>query len=234
MVEKIKYLGIKITADLGDYAARNLQPLVQQVTTKCAAWHSLPLTPVGRVNLLKMVLLSKFLYFFRNTPIHIPRAFFRRLEGQLGSFVWAGRPPRVAKQILYLPLSSGGLALPNFQIYYWAAVLVTVRWWFSQPRENPAVTLEVAVLGSYATLSNLAFRGRQADPAVTTPMKTTIKAWQEARVIYAKPFHVSPHKPLWGNPLLPHLNSLPDPSVCAGKGITTLQHIVREGELMSF
>lgn len=73
--------------------------------------------------------------------------FFRRLEGLLISFIWAGKPPRVAKCILYLPLSCEGLAFPNFQIYYWAAVLVTVRWWFSQPRKNPAVTLEATILG---------------------------------------------------------------------------------------
>lgn len=91
---------------------------MEQVTTKCNTWRTLPLTPVGRVNLLKMIFLPKFLYFFRNTPIHLPRTFFKRLEGILIAFVWAGRPPRVARRILYLPLSGGGLALPNVQIYY--------------------------------------------------------------------------------------------------------------------
>lgn len=54
-------------------------------------------------------------------------------------------------------MSGGGLSLPNFQLYYQEAVLVTVRWWFYQPRKNPAVTLEAAILGSYAALSNLVF-----------------------------------------------------------------------------
>lgn len=199
-VDELTYLGI--SSDIGDYMGKNIQPLMSQITTKCVAWRSLPLTPVGRVNLLKMVYLPKFLYFFRNTPSHIPKSFFRRLEGLLVSFVWAGKPPRVARKILYLPLSRGGLALPNFQIYYWAAVLVTVHWWFSQPRQNPAITLEAATLGSYAALSNLVFWG--ASRSVTTPMKNTIRAWQDVRVAYRKPspcpliFHSG------GNLMLPH------------------------------
>lgn len=114
---------------------------------------------------------------------------------------------------LYLSLSKGGLALPNFLIYYWAAVLVTVRWWFSQPRQNPAVTLEAAILGSYAALSNLVFSGCRAHPGVTEPMRTTIRVWQSSRAVGSGPSAISPHTPLWGNPLLPHLNTIPDPAV---------------------
>lgn len=93
--------------------SNDMKPHMSQVTTKCAAWRTLPLTPVGRVNLLKMVYLPTFLYFFRNTPSHLPKSFFKRLEGLLVSFVWARKPSRVSKRILYLPLMGGGLALPN-------------------------------------------------------------------------------------------------------------------------
>lgn len=65
----------------------------------------------------------------------------------------------MALSTLQLPLGAGGLSLPNFQLYYWAAVLVIIRWWFLQPQDNPAVTLEVAIVGLYSTLSNLVFLG---------------------------------------------------------------------------
>lgn len=99
-----------------------------------------------------MVYVSKVLYFFRNTPVPIPRAFFIRLDGMIVSFVWAGKTPRVTWKILQLPLSQGGLVLPNFQLYYWATVLVMVCWWFSQPTYNPVVTLKSALLGFYAAV----------------------------------------------------------------------------------
>lgn len=176
-----------------------------------------------------MIYLPKFLYYFRNTPTLIPRSFFRWLESVVISFIWAGKPPRVAKTILYLPLSGGGLPLPNFLMYYWAAVLVTVRWWFSQPRQNPAVTLEAALLGSYAALSNLPYRGPRADPAVTSPMKTTIQVGKSSRASLLKQAHISPHTPLWANPMLPHLFTIPYPATWAKRGITTLRQVMPRG-----
>lgn len=150
------------------------------------------------------------------------------------SFVWAKRPPGVMKQVLYLPLSGGDLGILNFLLYYWAAILVTVHWWFLQPRQNPAVQMEVAILGSYAVLSNLFFRGARAHPSVTVPMKTTIWVWQCARTIYRKSLNVSSHTPLWGNPMLPHLYTIQDPLLWTKRGITTLKHVMVDGKLMPF
>lgn len=82
-VDEFTYLGIKIRGPTGEFIEKNIYPLMSQLTAKCTAWRTLPLTPVGRVNLLKIIFLPKFLYFFRNTPSHIPKAFFRRLEGVL-------------------------------------------------------------------------------------------------------------------------------------------------------
>lgn len=66
-------------------------------------------------------------------------------------------------------------------------------------------------------------------------MKTTIKVCQDARAIYRKPSHVfPPNTPLWGKPMLPHMNTVPDPSMSAKKGITTLKHVILNGRLMSF
>lgn len=138
----------------------------------------------------------EFLYFFRNTPSHIPRDFSKRLGGIMTLFVRAGRPPRVAKRILYLPLPAGGLAMPNFLIYYWEAVLVTVRWWSSQPRQKSSgERLEAAIPGSYAALSNLAFRGLKAPHDLTVPMKTTLRVRKEARAVYRT---ANPHTPHYG------------------------------------
>lgn len=68
----------------------------------------------------------------------------------------------------------GGLSLPRFRQYYWAALFVTARCWFAQTVLNPAVTLEAAILGSYAALSNLVFRGPKAHATMATSMKTIV------------------------------------------------------------
>lgn len=187
------------------------------------------------MNLLKMVCLLKLLYFFRNTPIPTPKSFICRLDSLITSFVWAGKTPRLAKRTLQLPLSHGGLAMPHFQLYYWAAVLVMVRWWFSQPKQNPAVQLEAAILGSYVAVSNLVYRGPRAHLEMTTPMRTTIRVWLQAGAVYKVDSKISPHTPLWNNPRLPHLYTLPFSQLWASRELwpsnifsqTTLFHPFR-------
>lgn len=95
------------------------------------------------------------------------------------------------------------------------------------------MTLEVAILGSYAALINLPYRGPKAHPQVTSLMHTTIQVWQKARAIYKSDSVISPHMPLWGNPLLSHLYGLPDPQLWAVRGIVTIKHIYQEGSFSS-
>lgn len=113
---------------------------------------------------------------------------------------------------MQLPLGMGGLSLPNFQLYYWAAVLVTGKWWFSQARDNLAVTLEAAIVGSYSTLK-LVSRGPRAHLEITILMRTIVLVWRRAQAKYHTLESFSPHAPLWGNPSQPHMHSSPDPSV---------------------
>lgn len=233
-VAQFKYLGIQVQLDQRKYLEDNVYPILQRFIQRCSVWKTLPLTPVGRINLIKMSFLPKFLYAFRHTPVPIPNSFFVKLDQAITSFVWAGAAPRIAKHTLQLSLMEGGLSLPNFKKYYWAAVLVSVRWWFTQDRANPAVNLEAAILGSYSELSNLVYRGPRYSPRVTTLMKTTVRVWGQVSGYLNNRNAVSPYTPLWGNPKLPHFQSIPDPQVWARYEIRTIRHIFKDDRLMSF
>lgn len=105
---EFKYLGVLIRAPLSSYIELNLMPLLKTFSQKCMAWRSLPLSPVGRVNLVKMIYLPKFLYFFRNSPLVPPASFFAKLKGIITSFVWNGRPSHLAISTLQFPIAQGG------------------------------------------------------------------------------------------------------------------------------
>lgn len=233
-VSQFRYLGVEIHRDLKQYIPHNLSPVVNQLSQKCTTWKSLPLTPVGRVNLVKMSILPKFTYLFPQTPVPIPKSFFNKLDGIITSFVWNGKIPRIAKSTLQLPCTLGGLALPCLIKYYWVAVLVTVKWWLSEDPANPASSLEVAILGSYTKLRNLSHRGPRSNPKITLPMKTMLKVWDAVSKQLVRPDVGFPTTPLWGNPHLPHFRTIPDPVVWAKYGIITLGDIVSQGQLLSF
>lgn len=89
-------------------------------------------------------------------------------------------------------------------------------------------------MGSYSTLyPNLVLLGAKSHSGVTDLMRTTILVWHRARARYCSPGMFSPPIPLWGNPNLPHMKSVPDPQVWATRGIVSLKH-VSDGRLRSF
>lgn len=184
-----------MSRDLQAFRCLNLQPIITRLKEHCIKWKDLPINLLGRINILKMLYLPKFNYVFRNCPVWLPGTLFKELDVCIGSFIWKGLSPRLARSTLQLPVHCGGLALPNFMVYYWAAVLVTVRWWFEQSRSNAATCLEAAILGSLTELSNLVYRGPSAYPSLPGPTKTTLKVWSMARKRFLGPRQQSPFSP---------------------------------------
>lgn len=45
----------------------------------------------------------------------------------IASIIWNGALPRLARPTLWLPIQFGGLALPNFKVFFCVAMLVSVH-----------------------------------------------------------------------------------------------------------
>ncbi len=125
-----KYLGVAITRKCLDLFKANFTTLLQRVQKDFTRWSALPLSLAGRVNSVKMNVLPRFLYLFQCVPIFIPKSFFKTLNQHISSFIWNKGPARIRREILQKPKLEGGLALPNFLFYYWAANIHSTLFWF--------------------------------------------------------------------------------------------------------
>ena len=94
-------------------------------------WRLLPLLVTGHEALLKMVMLRYLLYYFANTPLFLPRKFFRGLDAILGELIWHAGCCMVALAQLRLLVDLKGLGDPNFEHYYLVAQLQCVSRWLS-------------------------------------------------------------------------------------------------------
>ncbi len=127
--EGFKYLGIFVTKSLTGMYVSNFVPLLKNCESDMERWANLPFSLAGRISLIKMIVLPKFLYLFQHIPIYLKKKFFMDLDKRITSFLWGNKPARINKTILQLPKNKGGLALPNFLHYYWACNIQKILHW---------------------------------------------------------------------------------------------------------
>ncbi len=89
----------------------NYNPVITKVSESLDRWSSLPVSLIGRINIIKMNIIPKFLYLFCSIPP--PSGFFPNMNKKCTKCIRKNRRARLRLTLLYLPYDRGGLHLPN-------------------------------------------------------------------------------------------------------------------------
>lgn len=112
-----KYLGIQVTLVLDKLFKNNYNSLLENCKKKLQTWSVLLLSLIGKISVIKMSILPKFIYAFNMLPCYISFSFLKLINRCLKKFIWNNKTPRIKLSTLMKSCRKGGLGLPNFLWY---------------------------------------------------------------------------------------------------------------------
>lgn len=100
----------------------NYTPLLTKIKEDIRRWNSVSFLSLShRIESVKMNVLPRYLYLFQALPVEISQKEFSEIDKIISRFIWQGRRPRVKYKTLQLSKERGGMSLPYFKGYFYAA-----------------------------------------------------------------------------------------------------------------
>jgi hypothetical protein len=109
-----------------DLYDKNFKSLEKGIKEDLRKWRDLTGSWIGRINIVKMAILSKAIYRFNAIPIKIPTQFFKDMAKAIHKLTWKRKKKtRIAKTILNNKRTAKGITIPELKLYYRAIVIET-------------------------------------------------------------------------------------------------------------
>lgn len=105
---KLKYLGIWFSPTIPQTLSHNLNALKLKIQNLLTSWSPLFLSWWGRLDTIKMMIVSLILFLLSMLPFQIPNYYFNQINSLCTKFIWCNKPARIALFKLIKPKNEGG------------------------------------------------------------------------------------------------------------------------------
>ena len=82
-MKRIKYIGINLPKETKDLYIENYQTMMKEIKEDTNRWRNMPCSWIGKINIVKISILSEATYRFTAFPTKLPMVFFTELEQKI-------------------------------------------------------------------------------------------------------------------------------------------------------
>jgi len=118
----MKYLALTLIKLVQDVYNKNLKSL-KKIEEDFEKWKEFPCSWIGRIDIVKMPILSKVIYRLNTIPIKIPTQFFTEIERPILTFICNNKNSRISKTFSKIKELLGGLTISDLNLFYRAIVI---------------------------------------------------------------------------------------------------------------
>ena len=112
---KFSLLGIQFSVILNDIPHINFDIAMTKVKTELKSWKFRLLSPLGRITLLRTLILPKFIHLFSSLPV--PLSILVEINIIFYKYLWNGKPDKVKRDTICKDYCEGGLKMINATFY---------------------------------------------------------------------------------------------------------------------
>lgn len=129
---RYKILGIWFTNELKKLTEINTQDKYAEVKRLFKIWSKRLCTPLGRIAILKSLILSKLVYLWILLP-NPPDKDLKEIQKLCFEFVWDKKPDKIKRKFSVQNIENGGIGIPNIYAFVQSLKLSWIRRLLSKP-----------------------------------------------------------------------------------------------------
>ena len=104
-------LGLTFSTRLIDIPNLNFNTALDKAKKVVNSWSYRQLTPLGKIAVIKSLILSKFVHLFISIPV--TKTILQEIETLIYTYLWGGKPNKVSRKDICRTYLKGGLEMIN-------------------------------------------------------------------------------------------------------------------------
>ena len=189
---QFKSLGITFCLNLGLIFDLNYKEKLKRIEQTLKCWRMRNLSLIGKICVIKSLVLPQLLYLFSVLCIKIPTSFFKELNKAFYTFIWNGGKDRVQRKLMCNDYHYCGLRMIDAQIFALAQKMTWVKCLVDKKYSSMWKTIELTFLENFHTDSDILWKSYAPERILkslnNTQLAESLRTWysfrEEASLVY--------------------------------------------------